>query len=269
MRFRVVLSSVILGALTNEGVFFECHAEELSANGETRGKGWNWYKEPPAPKEKKTAQPTPPEKQTAPSSATERMVSYRKRFNEALNEAVLNPTLENVKMARAAQREMMEKATQFEEMFMLVDLLDPQRIRPGDQTNLLFRKNFEAEQERALDAALKKLSRTHGLFFLFKKSCPYCKDFAPIVAEFAKTYGFDLLGVSGDGGYLPGIRQLPDNGMIAKLNPKGFFPGLLLVPYEGNSPPLPLAWGLTSIADLKQNTKFILQAMGSQNKEWQ
>jgi thiol-disulfide isomerase/thioredoxin len=128
--------------------------------------------------------------------------------------------------------------------------------------------NLEAEQEKALEAALKKLSRTHGLFFFFKKSCPYCKDFAPIVAEFAKTYGFDVLGVSRDGGHLPGIRQLPDNGIIATLNPQGLFPGLFLAPYDKSSPPIPLAWGLVSGDDLKENARFILEKIASQNKEW-
>lgn len=241
---------------------FAWGALPLSVAPSSAPSGWNWYKDPAVPKA-----PKPEGKKASasskPQTAREKMAALRRQFEESLEAAILDPTLKTVQKAQGAQREMMRKASQFEEMWMLVSLLNGDESRASDQTNLLYRKLFEAEQEKVVTAALRKVARTHGLFLLVKKDCPYCKAFASVVRDFAQSHGFSVVGVSRDGARVPGITPLPDNGMVEKLNPRGFYPALFLVPYDGASPPLPLAWGMVSGSDLRDNAKRLLQVLGA------
>ncbi|ARB91038.1 type-F conjugative transfer system pilin assembly thiol-disulfide isomerase TrbB [Legionella longbeachae] len=50
---------------------------------------------------------------------------------------------------------------------------------------------------------LKHAAQEQGLFFFYSSSCPYCQRFAPVLKEFSEHYGFKVLAISVDRGYLP------------------------------------------------------------------
>ena len=213
-------------------------------------------------KETKSQTPESPSRQKGSKTLyTERMKAFQKDLEEAQSRAILNPTYENVRTFKAYQDQMMTRATKFSEMWLMVNLMEG-GVREEDNNNLAFRKIYDEQEDQRLGEALKKAAKTHGLFFFFKQDCPYCHQFAPLVARFAKTYGFEVKAISQKGGQLKEFpNAVQDNGMGAKLNPEGIYPSLFIAnPKTGEA--APLAWGFVSLADLKRNFKYILTALG-------
>jgi conjugal transfer pilus assembly protein TraF len=213
-------------------------------------------------KETKSQTPKSPSRQKGSKTLyTERMKAFQKDLEEAQSRAILNPSYENVRTFKAYQDQVMTRATKFSEMWLMVNLMEG-GVREEDNNNLAFRKIYDGQEDQRLDEALKKVAKTHGLFFFFKQDCPYCHQFAPLVDRFAKAYGFEVKAISQEGGQLKEFPEsVQDNGMGSKLNPEGIYPSLFIAnPKTGEV--APLAWGFVSLADLKRNFKYILTALG-------
>ena len=55
--------------------------------------------------------------------------------------------------------------------------------------------------------ALQQAAQEQGFFFFYSASCPHCQRFAPILKQFSESYGFKVLAISMDGGYLPSFPE--------------------------------------------------------------
>lgn len=63
------------------------------------------------------------------------------------------------------------------------------------------------------DMLLEQAARTQGFFFFYSSSCPHCQRFAPQLKQFSEQYGFKVVAISIDGGYLPSFPDaVVDNG---------------------------------------------------------
>lgn len=80
---------------------------------------------------------------------------------------------------------------------------------------------------------LKHAAQEQGLFFFYSASCPYCQRFALILKEFSEHYGFKVLAISMDGGYLPSFPDaLLDEGQKNQFQVT-VLPSLFLInPYK-------------------------------------
>jgi conjugal transfer pilus assembly protein TraF len=233
--------------------------------GNQEPQGWLWYKRAPKQKVLET-KPKKKEKEGKGQTALtwrDRIKQVRENFDEIQAKAILEPTLENVREFQIAQNAVLDKADDFQKMLMIAALLE---ANAADQSlsSPASRNIYYEEQAAELEREIKNLTRSFGIFFIFKNDCPYCHKFAPTVKELITTYGFEHKAISKDG--LP-LKEFPeavlDNGMIGKLNPEGIYPCLLLVnPRTGEV--IPLAKGLINMPQLKENFKAILQYLKSQ-----
>ena len=233
--------------------------------------GWLWYRQAPKQKpldiKKKQPQSTPNSHSSKqkPLSYSERMKQVRENFDEIEAKAILEPTLENVIEFQRAQNAAFDKAESFQKMLMLAAMLE---ASPSDQimSSPASRDIYYREEQKRLDQEIKALAKTHGIFFIFKNDCPYCHEFAPIVKELVNTYGFEYKAISKDG--LP-LKEFPeavlDNGTIAKLNPEGIYPCLLLV-NPRTQEVIPLAKGLVNTPQLKENFKVVIQFLQNRSQ---
>jgi conjugal transfer pilus assembly protein TraF len=237
-------------------------------------RGWLWYKRSPLPKKREdkyakdqkdqSESPIAPLKESHPYSA--QMEKVRKTFEEIQNKAILEPTLENVQTMQNAQNIIMNRATAFEKSWMLASLLNAGNFRESDQPSPSTRKIYLEKQERELDQQIQLLSKTYGLFIIFKNDCPYCHEFAPIVKQLARTYGFEVKAISEDGNHQDGglLELFPDavldNGTIAKINPEGIFPCLFLINPHSREV-IPLVRGLLNLSELRENFAVIIQSL--------
>lgn len=224
--------------------------------------GWLWYKDPKieaATKEDKKDPPASPEAPKAPATAVERLAVLQKHFEEVKAKAILEPTLENVAETRRVHNLIIKLASNFEESWMVAELLDPESQRLNTSPGAL---QVQKEQNlKELERALKALSKTHGLLFVFSEGCPYCEGFAPLVVQFASTYGFEVEGLSAGPGCFDGMRCTQSGTAVRAINPTGEVPLLFLVNPQTKDV-LPLAKGYVNWNDLLLNARHALTYLG-------
>lgn len=69
----------------------------------------------------------------------------------------------------------------------------------------LLAASFFSSLSMALDTpsmTLNKLSQNQGFFFFYSASCQHCQRFAPTLKDFSTQYGFKVVAISVDGGFL-------------------------------------------------------------------
>jgi conjugal transfer pilus assembly protein TraF len=125
---------------------------------------------------------------------------------------------------------------------------------PVDRTCIFGEKNKE------LTKRIQALAQEYGLFFFFKKECPYCHHFAPVVKHFAEKHGWSVLAISLDGGVLPEFPHARrDNGIASRLQ-VAHVPALIAVhPRSGQT--IPLAYGLVSESEIENRVELLTRAL--------
>lgn len=173
-------------------------------------------------------------------------------------ESILHPTLQNVTRTKKLHDEMVTASEKFSALWAVSALTTTEAHDPSTNLNPLNRRIYEQQKAQALEKKLKKLSKNFGLFFVFKMDCPYCHQFAPLVVEFGEKFGFELKGISKEGGLLPGLQNTSkDNGILSLINPEGVYPALFLA-NPNTLEVIPIAWGMVSYTELLQNIETVL-----------
>ncbi|KAB2836816.1 MAG: conjugal transfer protein TraF [Caedimonadaceae bacterium] len=230
--------------------------------------GWLWYKDPSPEVLKKQSEKQP---QTASEKVKgtrakglrpqEKLAKIRENFEEAMAESILHPTLQNVARTKHLHDQMIKGSEKFSELWTISALTETRGHEASTNLNPLNRRIYEQQKAQQLENKLKKLSKHFGLFFVFKMDCPYCHQFAPLVKEFGENFGFELKGISKEGGNLPGVsNSSKDNGILSLINPEGVYPALFLA-NPNTQEVIPIAWGMVSYSELLQNIETILPLM--------
>lgn len=234
-----------------QAAFFEKNAE-----------GWHWYQDPePIQIEEQDKTHNRGEK----LSATEVVNEYKKELENRLHLAWMNPSFKNIKAYQELQKEMLDKAEDFSEMWMQVVYkvpeLDHTLMAPvNHKARHLY---FDQKQQEAIQT-IRALANTHGLFFFFDSQCRFCQEFAPIIQLFSKRYHWEVMPISADGGPLKEFsRPLTDNGIIHQWKIDRF-PALFAVNPESKEV-IPIAYGMTSIDEIE--TRILLLAKSKESNQ--
>ena len=234
----------------------EVSAEPLAGNAGDRipnsywlrnQEGWFWYREPPPPVSKS---PRPPAPAQRPSELA-RFEAMQKRLDDLKRVAVMNPTEANLLAYMRYQRMVMNKSEAFAEHWQRLVWTVPELDYglSGRPTNSMAVAAFDEAQRERQAQAVRALSATHGLLFIFRSDCPYCHRFAPILKRFEQEFGMLVFPVSLDGGGLPEYPspQL-DNGIAARLN-AAVVPALYLTT-PSKREIRPVGFGVMALSDL-------------------
>ena len=79
------------------------------------------------------------------------------------------------------------------------------------------------------DATLQAVTQQQGFFFFYSSSCPHCQRFAPTLKRFSQHYGFSVVAISVDGGFLTEFPGAVMNEGQTKLFQVTVYPSLFLV----------------------------------------
>ncbi|HIF9325784.1 TPA: type-F conjugative transfer system pilin assembly protein TraF [Photobacterium damselae] len=216
--------------------------------------GWRWYNEPKAP----IVQPKPPlpkqphatitQTPSKPMTATEQMNWFHGYMAEVQNQAIINPTVDNVLAFMKLSQYIDGKTTDFGMTWKEALLVDPSlSYRIKHPTESLARQTQNAQIKARKEAAVKALAEQgYGLFFVYQGQDPLNQRLAPSIQAFAEQYGISLLGISDDGKILPSIKQNRLNNGKLKVP---VIPALLAV--NPNTQDIkPLAYGFISQEEL-------------------
>jgi conjugal transfer pilus assembly protein TraF len=239
---RLALMSLLLGS----GVSAPFYQDQA--------RGWHWYEMKPKPK--------PPQRKdsvSVPLTATQRMQQYRKRIEEALNEAILHPTPSNLLQYQRLQQELMNRAQTFSQTWMETVWSHPEL----DDT-LKFPVNQKArhlyldQEKKQTNQAIAALKKEWGLFFFFSSQCPYCVQFAPIVKQFAQIYDFEVIPISKDGSSLPEFPHPKLDPGILEAWGINFYPALFGVNPKTEEV-VPIAFGFVSLDEIEKRIHTLTQ----------
>lgn len=225
---------------------FAVHANTLD-----KPKGWRWYNEPKT----KTEQPkeevaTPQNSVTTVMSATEQMQWFHREFNEALNDATINPLDEekNLKVMRL-KKFIDEKTTQtgmtFKKLINEYPEFSYTKDRPTEQAA---RETYYQTIKAKNEASVRQLVQEGwGIYFVYEGQDAISQTLAPSVQAFAHRYNIDLVGISKDGHTFDAINENRiDNSEKVKVP---YTPALMLANIHTKELK-PLAYGFISQNDL-------------------
>ncbi len=227
-----------------------------------KAEGWHWYEKQHVDETSKEEKPASEALKESSSDPSKVLEGFKKEMERRLHLAVVSPSYANVKSYMQIQQAMMERSEIFAKRWMEVLYTNPALdYTVKHPTTQAARHVYLDQQKHEMDQKIRRLSKTHGLFFFFKSGCEYCHQFAPVVKKFSQKYGWTVLAISIDGHQLPEFPNAQlDNGAADKLNVTSV-PSLLAVePTTGQI--IPLSYGMSSEDQIEDRVRVLVQEGG-------
>lgn len=226
-------------------------------------RGWHFYEDPESPPAIRPAAEndnTPTQQPATPARAPELIEFERlqKNMEEYRNIAIIKPTEANVRRYMELEAKVVWQASYFADVAQRIAWTTPE-LDPtlkGRPVNAKALEVFDQEQAAQRIEDVAALGKDHVLFFFFRSDCPYCHAFAPILASFQSRYHIRVVGVSVDGGPMPGFPDAKtDNGIAHTLNVTQVPAVFLAQPFTGQI--TPVGFGVLSESQLLERIATI------------
>ena len=215
---------------------------------------WFYCERPSAPRtEPKAAVPATSE----PAAA--RLAAISRQLEELKAKAILEPSEENVTAYIRYQREQLDRASLFSDVWQRAVWQNPDidytLQRP---VSTLGKRAWIDNRRGEQEATLRRLSQRYGIFYFYAQSCGACEIFAPILKALSDKSGVNVVAVSMDGGpnrvfpnYVVDVGQHARMGLTSKATPA-------LVLYDTvQRRPIPIGTGVLSADEITERI-FIL-----------
>ena len=238
------------------------HAQEVQASASTadtlycqeRQLGYWFYciePEPDPREDEATSIPT--------TSAAEELDSITGELRELKAQAILYPTPENVTAYIRFQREQLDRASLFSDVWQRALWQDPALDYTLERpVGALAKRQWQDARAAERDVVMAQLSQRYGLFYFFAQTCGACEVMSPIVKSVADRWRITVRAISTDGGP---SRHFPDytveNGQRPRMDLEpGITPAVVLWDSETGRP-IPIGYGVLS-ADELQDRIYLL-----------
>ena len=160
----------------------------------------------------------------APSqTAAERLDKVTVELRELKARAILEPTPENVTTYVRYQREQLDRASMFSDVWQRAVWQNPELDytlqRP---VGTVAKAQWLETRKSDRDQALVHLGERYGIFYFFAQSCGACNVFSPILKSIADSHGLHVMAISTDGGPSPTFpRYSVDSGQRERMGLTG------------------------------------------------
>jgi conjugal transfer pilus assembly protein TraF len=215
--------------------------------------GYWFYCVKPRPAPKPQAEATP-----APTAAAQ-LDAVTAKLRELKARAILEPSPENVTAYIRFQREQLDRASLFSDVWQRAVWQDPDLDytlqRP---VSTLGKRQWQDARTSDRNAAMAQLGQRYGLFYFFAQSCGACEVMSPIVQSVAGSWGVTVRAISTDGGpsrhfpdYIVETNQRTKMGLEPRVTPA-------IVLWDAlTNRPIPIGYGVMS-ADELQDRIYLL-----------
>ena len=178
-----------------------------------------FYCEKPRPKPRDAAAPAAPPAATA----AERLEHVTVELRELKARAILEPTPENVTAYVRFQREQLDRASMFSDVWQRAVWQNPDLDytlqRP---VGTVAKAQWLETRKSDRDQALVHLGERYGIFYFFAQSCGACTVFSPILKSVADSHGLHVMAISTDGGPSPTFpKYAVDSGQRERMGLTG------------------------------------------------
>ncbi|MFP4247644.1 MAG: conjugal transfer protein TraF, partial [Halochromatium sp.] len=257
-------------------------AFEVARFYERSAEGWFWYAEEPPepeiPEPEPEPEPEPPPPLAQPSPSAEPAPSgpaplsaawLRENLERYRDQAIDDPSPNNVTLYLYLQRLVLDKAERFAEATQRAVWADPMLDETTRRPLATFAANLaNREAGAARETALTLIAEQAGLWFFYRADCPYCEAQAPLLDLLTSRYGLSVRAIALDGRPLPGgffPSFVTDAGQAKTLGVVST-PALFLVrPPDGV---VPIAQGVLSLAELQERLVHAATEAGWIPEHW-
>ena len=205
--------------------------------------------------DKPKAKPGTPQAAPAPSqSALDRLKEVTATLDELKAKAVLEPTTENITAYISFQRQQLDRASTFADVWQRAIWQNPSLDYTLQRPVSTVAKRAWIDN-RAADkgAVLQRLGQRYGVFYFYAQSCAACEIQAPILKSVADMNGLHVQAVSTDGGpnrifpnYFVDSGQMARMGLTSRATPS-------LVLYDTvTKRPIPIGTGLMAADEIME-----------------
>ncbi|GAO52961.1 conjugal transfer protein TraF [Novosphingobium sp. MD-1] len=192
-------------------------------------------------------------------SATAQLAAITQRLDELKARAVLEPTEANVTAYIRYQREQLDRASLFSDVWQRAVWQDPTLDYTLQRPVSTLGKRAWLDNRKAdEEATLRRLSQRYGIFYFYAQSCGACEVFAPILKAVSDKGGFDVVAVSMDGGpnrTFP--RYVVDTGQYARMGLTSRATPALVLYDTVTKRPVPIGTGILSADEITERI-FVL-----------
>lgn len=161
------------------------------------------------------------------ASATSQLDAVTAELRELKAKAILEPTPTNVTAYIRFQREQLDRASLFSDVWQRAIWQDPDLDytlqRP---VSTLGKRQWQDARGAERNTVMAHLSERYGLFYFFAQSCGACEVMSPIVQSVATTWHITVRAISTDGGpsrhfpaYTVETNQRSRMGLEPKITP--------------------------------------------------
>ena len=216
-----------------------------------QAKGWHWYNESIAIKKHQTI----PVKNTTQNpkafSATARMKAFQKEVQESLDQAVLDPTPQNIRRYLLLQQLIMNRSKRFTQNWQKTLLLYPDLdFSIKHPTENMAQPILSAKRAARETQAIRYYAKRYGLLFFYRGQNSLDQALGPIVSDFAARYHIAVIPVTMDKTPLASFPKTRlDEGQSRALH-LTYFPALILVSPQTHQV-TPLHYGFITEDELK------------------
>ncbi|MGB3469768.1 MAG: conjugal transfer protein TraF [Erythrobacter sp.] len=184
--------------------------------------------------------------------AAVRLKAISERLEELKARAILEPTTQNVQAYISFQREQLDRASNFADVWRRAIWQNPELDYTLERPiNTLGKKTWSTQRTATRDAALAAISQRYGVFYFYSSGCAACEVFSPIIRGVSDRFGMTVMAVSIDGGpnaafpnYLIDTGQFEAMGMAGKQ-----VPALVLFDTVTKQP-MPIGYGVMAADDV-------------------
>lgn len=223
--------------------------------GERKLGTWFYCEKPkPNPSERKAAQPA--------QSAAEQLAAIGKELDEKKARAILDPTPENVSSYISYQRQQLNRASSFADMWRRSIWQNPELDytlqRPVNQ---LGKRTWLDTRTADKNRVLGSISKRYGVFYFYSSACAACEVFGPIMRSVSDRFGLTVMAVSLDGGPSKTFPNFTvDTGQYRAMGMQGGQVPALVLFDTVTKRPMPIGYGVMA-ADEVMDRIFTLTSV--------
>ena len=226
-------------------------ADELYC--EKRKLGYWFYCTKPKPPEAETLAPEPQ------TSASEQLEAVTKELRELKAKAILEPTRENVIAYIRFQREQLDRASLFSDVWQRAIWQQPDLDYTLERpVSTLAKRQWQDARSASRDTVMANLGKRYGLFYFFAQNCGACEVMSPIVKSVSGRWKLTVRAISTDGGPSRHFQNYTvETGQRARMGLKPKITPALVLWDSAQSRAIPIGYGIIS-ADELQDRIYLL-----------
>jgi conjugal transfer pilus assembly protein TraF len=192
--------------------------------------------------------PSPSEQATPTDGrpAADRLKAITAQLEEMKAKAILEPSSENVSAYIRFQREQLNRASTFADLWQRAIWQNPDLDYTLQRPiNSVAKRTWSDQRKGDRERVLASISQRYGVFYFYSSGCAACEVFSPIMKGVADRFGMTVMAVSMDGGpsttfpnYLVNTGQYEQMGLSG-----GQVPALVLFDTQTKQP-MPIGYGV-------------------------